>query len=68
MTAPVPEEKPDDIGDVLFYNVEDGAETPNDGPRFTSRELENLTVDQLSAVIRVKRELGGTVVAKESPL
>lgn len=57
----LPEDVGERIGDILIYNAEEGADTPNDGPRFASTELQHLTVEQLPAVIETKRAFGGKV-------
>ena len=49
-------------GDDTFFNYEEGADNvPNDGPHFTSAELEQLTTEQLPAVIAAKRAFGGRI-------
>ena len=63
----LPEAFAEEHGDLHFYNAEEGADVPNDGPRFASRELENLTVEQLPAVLAAKRAFGGEVITKENP-
>jgi hypothetical protein len=57
----LPEAFAEENGDLCFYNAEDGTNTPNDGPRFNSRELEGLSVEQLPPVLAAKRAFGGTV-------
>lgn len=50
-----------ETGAGLIANFVAGANVPDNTPAFSSRELEQITLEQLPAVIAAKRELGGTV-------
>ena len=47
--------------DIFVYNAEEGVDTPPDGVRFASAELQHLTLEQLPAVVAAKFSLGGKV-------